>query len=276
MEVERVGPSEVESGGLLEVERVGPSEAVRVDSLEVERVGPSKVERVGLLEVELEQRDPLNEKNLARTESADREAVGAGGEQVAQVGGESAVGAGGGQAVRTREDVDGSRPAQLVREFHSVYGMPDRIRDRLPASLDTDRLAMRMGLIAEETSELFAAVYGPEAGELVAQATASAPDQGERDLVETADALADLVYVVYGMALEVGIDLDAVLAEVHASNLSKLMPDGSVRRRDDGKILKGPDFREPDIGAVIRQRDREVAVSAADGSDGNEKSMGSE
>ncbi len=190
------------------------------------------------LEVELEPRNPLNETPPVPPESARQ------------------------QAIYASAEIDGSRPAQLVGQFHSVYGMPDRVRDRLPASLDTDRLDMRMGLIAEETSELFAAVYGPEAGELVTQATASAPDQGERDLVETADALADLVYVVYGMALEMGIDLDAVLAEVHSSNLSKLMPDGTVRRRADGKILKGPGFREPDIGAVIRKRDQEVERGA--------------
>lgn len=164
-----------------------------------------------------------------------------------------------GAPVRTRGEIDGSRPAELVGEFHSVYGMPDRIRDGLPSSLDTNRLGMRMGLIAEETSELFAAVYGPLAGTAIAKAAANPPDQEERDIVETADALADLVYVVYGMALEIGVDLDAVLSEVHSSNLSKLMPDGSVRRRDDGKILKGPDFREPDIGSVISGRDKRLS-----------------
>ncbi len=151
--------------------------------------------------------------------------------------------------------IDGSRPQKLVQEFHSVYQMPDRLRDGLPSSLDTDRLKMRMALIAEEVSELYAAVYGVAAGEQVAKATEQAPDDGNRDLVETADALADLVYVVYGMALELGIDLDTVLAEVQSSNLSKLMPDGSVRRREDGKILKGPNFKEPDIAAVIANRD---------------------
>jgi len=113
---------------------------------------------------------------------------------------------------------------------------------------------MRMSLIKEEFTELCEAVYGPQAGDELTKALSSLPDQESRDLVETADALADLVYVIYGFALEAGIDLDAVLAEVHRSNLSKLMPDGSVKRREDGKVLKGPGFSAPDIAAVLRQR----------------------
>ena len=70
-------------------------------------------------------------------------------------------------------------------------------------------------------------------------------------MVEAADALADLVYVVYGMAIESGIDLDRVLAEVQASNLSKLMPDGTVRLRGDGKVLKGPGFFPPDVRRAL-------------------------
>ena len=70
------------------------------------------------------------------------------------------------------------------------------------------------------------------------------------DPVELLDGLADLVYVAYGCALECGFDLDAALAEVHRSNLSKLMPDGTVLRRDDGKVLKGPNFTPPDLRAL--------------------------
>ena len=159
------------------------------------------------------------------------------------------------QVPRGAFEIDGSRPARLVSEFHAIYGMPDRIASGQPSGLDYERLGMRMSLISEEVTELMTAVYGPRAGEVIAEAFASAPDDHERDIVETADALADLVYVIYGMALESGIDLDAVLAEVHSSNLSKLMPDGSVRRREDGKILKGPNFREPEIKTVIAARD---------------------
>ncbi len=147
----------------------------------------------------------------------------------------------------------GDRPSDLVAEFHSVYGMPNLVEEGATPSVDFERVHMRMALIQEEITELIAAVYGPQAASRVEQTFADLPDEGTRDVVEAADALADLTYVVYGMALESGINLDKVLAEVHSSNLSKLMPDGSVRRREDGKILKGPNFREPDIAGALKE-----------------------
>lgn len=149
--------------------------------------------------------------------------------------------------------LDPSRPQELVTQFHRTYSMPDRLAEGVAPTLDYDRLAMRMRLIAEEYSELVGAVYGRAARTEVEAgvARAVAADDASRDIVETADALADLVYVIYGMAIESGIDLDAVLAEVQASNLSKLMPDGSVLLRADGKVLKGPDFFRPDVRRAL-------------------------
>ena len=128
-------------------------------------------------------------------------------------------------------------PMELVLQFHRTYSTPIRPFD--DPTLDYERVSMRMSLIAEEFAELMGAVYGPRARAIV--------DDGTRDVIETADALADLVYVIYGMAIESGMDLDSVLAEVQASNLSKLMPDGSVKLREDGKVLKGPNFFQPNI-----------------------------
>ena len=51
-----------------------------------------------------------------------------------------------------------------------------------------------------------------------------------------------------------GIDLDAVLAEIHRSNMTKLGPDGRVARRADGKVLKGDHYEAPDVGAVLRRQ----------------------
>lgn len=138
-------------------------------------------------------------------------------------------------------------PMELVMQFHHTYSVP--IRPVTDPTLDYERMTMRMSLIAEEFAELMGAVYGPLARKIIETATrqALAADDGERDLIESADALADLVYVIYGMAIESGIDLDSVLAEVQASNLSKLMPDGSVKLREDGKVLKGPNFFQPNI-----------------------------
>ena len=138
-------------------------------------------------------------------------------------------------------------PMELVLQFHHTYSVP--IRPFSDPTLDYERMNMRMSLIAEEFAELMGAVYGPRARAIIEAATveAVAAAEGERDGIEAADALADLVYVVYGMAIESGMNLDSVLAEVQASNLSKLMPDGSVKLREDGKVLKGPNFFQPNI-----------------------------
>ena len=138
-------------------------------------------------------------------------------------------------------------PMDLVMEFHRTYSVPIRSFD--DPTLSYDRLDLRMSLIAEEFAELVGAVYGKRARAIIEAATAEAAgaDDGQRDVIEAADALADLVYVIFGMAIESGMDLDSVLAEVQASNLSKLMPDGSVKLREDGKVLKGPNFFPPNI-----------------------------
>lgn len=148
-------------------------------------------------------------------------------------------------------------PMDLVMEFHRTYSVPIRSFD--DPTLSYDRLDLRMSLIAEEFAELVGAVYGKRARAIIEAATAEAAgaDDGQRDVIEAADALADLVYVIFGMAIESGMDLDSVLAEVQASNLSKLMPDGSVKLREDGKVLKGPNFFPPNIARGLRIDEQE-------------------
>ena len=119
-------------------------------------------------------------------------------------------------------------PSVYVREFHETYNCPIRIVP-IANPPETD---LRVELILEETEEYYAAVAA-------------------EDVVEIADALADLVYVAYGAALTHGIDLDAVLAEVHRSNMSKLGADGRPVLREDGKVIKGPNFRRPDVAGVL-------------------------
>ncbi len=146
----------------------------------------------------------------------------------------------------------GQDPESLVRVFHEVYYVPVRTK---PPSLDSERVPMRMALIAEETAELVGAVYGTSAQAVMEEAytRAVAADDGTRDVVETADAIGDLVYVLYGMALECGIPLAEVLAEIQDSNLSKLGADGRPLLREDGKVLKGPGYHRPDIARVLRE-----------------------
>lgn len=91
---------------------------------------------------------------------------------------------------------------------------------------------LRIELIAEELQELCEAV-------------------DNRDMAEIADALTDLLYVVYGAGAAYGIDLDATFDEVHESNMSKLGEDGNPIYREDGKILKGPNYWAPDMEKFV-------------------------
>ena len=73
----------------------------------------------------------------------------------------------------------------------------------------------------------------------------------DRNIVEVADALTDLLYVVYGAGHSFGIDLDKCFEEVHNSNMSKLGADAMPIYREDGKVLKGPNYWKPDLKKVI-------------------------
>lgn len=118
----------------------------------------------------------------------------------------------------------------MVREFHEAFGAPNLLGET--PRVVNERTELRFNLITEEVDELYDALL-------------------MLDVVETADALADIVYVAYGAALEFGIDLDAVVEEVHRSNMSKLGADGKPIYREDGKVLKGPDYFRPNITEVL-------------------------
>jgi predicted HAD superfamily Cof-like phosphohydrolase len=136
-----------------------------------------------------------------------------------------------------------SRAATQVAQFHAAYELP--LRTSATVEVGAEQADLRQALMEEEVAELAAAT---RAG----------------DLVGIADALADIVYVAYGTAHVYGIDLDGVLDAVHTSNMTKLGSDGRPVRRPDGKILKGPDYRPPEIAAVLnRLIDRLVAEDGA-------------
>jgi predicted HAD superfamily Cof-like phosphohydrolase len=75
------------------------------------------------------------------------------------------------------------------------------------------------------------------------------------DLEAIAKELADLVYVAYGTALVYDIDLDWALREVHISNMTKLGLDGKPVLREDGKVLKGPNYVPPDMRGALRSKE---------------------
>jgi len=129
---------------------------------------------------------------------------------------------------------------QMVRQFHERFGLVSNSRPGVPGG-NVHRL--RTLLIEEELAEF------RNAGEA-------------QDLVGVADALADLLYVVYGAAAEYGVDLEPVFAEIHRSNMTKGQ---SVRgSRPDGKVRKGPGYRPPNVRQVLTQQmveeDRLVAA----------------
>lgn len=130
----------------------------------------------------------------------------------------------------------------MVAEFHKAFDVQNNLGQTPDAEIA--RKELRYSLLAEEWNEFQDALGGYYP---------NYPTGGYRpaDTVEVADALADIVYVAFGAALEFGIDLNTVLAEVHRSNLSKLGADGKPIYREDGKVLKGPNYSPPDIPAVL-------------------------
>lgn len=123
-------------------------------------------------------------------------------------------------------------PLQMVKAFHEAFGVPTYDTPKVP---EIDRRVLRVALMEEEWGELTEALSRGTYG----------------NLIDIADALADLVYVIYGTALEYGIPLDAVLEEVHRSNMAKLGPDGKPILRADGKILKPEGWQPPNIEAIL-------------------------
>lgn len=118
---------------------------------------------------------------------------------------------------------------EKVVDFHATFGHPIGERASIPPQ---PLLDLRLGLIREELAELFAAL-------------------NDNSIVEMADALTDMLYVIYGFGAVAGINLDLTFAEVHRSNMSKLGEDGKPILREDGKILKGPNYSPPDLSFVL-------------------------
>lgn len=118
-----------------------------------------------------------------------------------------------------------------VREWHEHFKVPVLHEPTLPEG----RRELRLSLLEEEVRELREAV---EAG----------------DMLEVLDALCDIQYVLDGTFLEFGLHpvKEAAFAEVQASNMSKLGEDGQPIFREDGKVLKGPNFRRPDLAQFLK------------------------
>ena len=120
---------------------------------------------------------------------------------------------------------------KMVAEFHRAFGHP---APEAPCIPPDERLLLRMEMMLEEIREYVEAVTSG-------------------DIEAASRELADIAYVVIGTAVECGMTrFGDIFAEVHRANMSKLGEDGRPIYRPDGKVLKGPNFRPPDIRHLLR------------------------
>ena len=119
---------------------------------------------------------------------------------------------------------------ESVGQFMKTFGQDVKTKPEIP---DAEITNLRLELIAEELNELYDAME-------------------EKNIIAIADALTDILYVTYGAGHAFGIDLDKCFTEVQRSNMSKLGADGKPVYRDDGKVMKGSNYSEPDLQSVLQ------------------------
>ncbi len=119
----------------------------------------------------------------------------------------------------------------MVAEFHTAFNMADPQDYK---QLTPEQYELRHRLMEEENAEYLESCHND-------------------DLVGIADALGDQLYILYGTILKHGLQdrIEEVFTEIHRSNMSKLDINGKPILREDGKILKGPDYFKPDIKKIL-------------------------
>ena len=119
---------------------------------------------------------------------------------------------------------------QKVKTFMRTFGQEVKLKP----SFSTEKINdLRYNLIKEELNELKQAME-------------------DKDLLEVADALTDILYVTYGAGIAFGIDLDKCFEEVQNSNMSKLGEDGKPIYNEAGKVMKGPNYFKPDLSKFVK------------------------
>jgi len=121
-----------------------------------------------------------------------------------------------------------------VYQFHKAFGLG--IMETPTANVGTERNKLRFNLMKEENEEYLEAAQN-------------------NDLIEVADALGDMLYILCGTIIEHGMQdkIEEVFSEIQRSNMSKLGADGNPIYREDGKVLKGPDYFKPNIRAILER-----------------------
>jgi len=121
-----------------------------------------------------------------------------------------------------------------VHEFHTAFKLG--IKNEPTANIGTAKNLLRFNLMKEENEEYLEAANA-------------------NDLVEVADALGDMLYILAGTIIEHGMQykIAEVFDEIQRSNMSKLGEDGHPIFREDGKVLKGPNYFKPNIGEILEK-----------------------
>ena len=123
---------------------------------------------------------------------------------------------------------------EAVKAFHTAFKIGHRETPK--ADLGEDKNTLRFNLMKEENEEYFEAA-------------------NNNDLVEVADALGDMLYILCGTIIEHGMQdkIEEVFEEIQRSNMSKLGEDGQPIYREDGKVLKGPNYFKPNIQSILEK-----------------------
>lgn len=121
-----------------------------------------------------------------------------------------------------------------VELFHRSFGLG--VSETLTADLGEAKNMLRFNLMDEENKEYLEAA-------------------ADNDMVEVADALGDMLYILCGTILEHGMQhkIEEVFNEIQRSNMSKLGANGKPIYREDGKVLKGPNYFKPNIQAILEK-----------------------
>ena len=119
---------------------------------------------------------------------------------------------------------------ESVKIFMQTFGQEVKNKPEYP---NEKIVKLRYDLIDEELKELKEAIE-------------------KKSIKDVADALTDILYVTYGAGHAFGINLDKCFEEVQNSNMSKLGKDGKPIYNEQGKVMKGPNFFEPDLGKLLR------------------------
>jgi len=130
-------------------------------------------------------------------------------------------------------------PLEMAEYYHKTAGLDYEVDYSKGDNSDLARL--RLNLISEEYEEVV--------GELKELVEFGAEDFDPAALLKE---LSDLIYVIYGTAVTFGWNLDEALYRVHSNNLGRMyQPDGSIKRHENGKIVKNPDYPKVDLGDLV-------------------------